>query len=57
MNYYYGGKNYDLNTGYFVRVKIMPRREREMTVAGGVLGTTKYSGGVVHPGGCAENFL
>lgn len=28
-----------------------------MAVADRVLGAMKYSGVVVHPGGCAENFL
>lgn len=35
----------------------MPGRGREMAVADRVLGAMKYSGVVVHPGGCAENFL
>lgn len=56
-NYHYGGKDYYLNTGCFQRVKVMPGRGREMTAAGGVLGTKKYSGVVVPTDGCAENFL
>lgn len=46
-----------MNTGYFIRVKVISRKGREMITAGGVSDTTKYSVMVVHTGDYAENFL